>query len=399
MFKQRPLTPGFAVAAGCIFLILLGTLPVLFSFPPSPSLDILSKTPVLKFTGQILELLLVFGIILLIGKLDDEPISRKIFLYGSFLLLALILTNLHYDTVDAVRINWQADQYVNILAGKEAVPHQYRFLPQGILWWLFLLNGDFIIAYCTYRLFFTFLICLSLYKLSRIYNPHKDSFIVVLLYAVFYPLSIRHYYGNLLDPMFHFIFISALFYCQRRKMPELFLLLTAGMFVKETIILVIPCYYLLNMESPGFVRKKTFLKLSLLAVWCLLIFLACRIPFGFRFNFEEINGITKLMILSNLGISNGPVQSFMPVWIRYFHPMLFIFIWIPALIFYRKILSSSLFYTTLYLAVSIYLTNLCFGWNYESRNFIPALCMILISMARIFNQKNVLRVEVSGNAP
>jgi hypothetical protein len=60
--------------------------------------------------------------------------------------------------------------------------------------------------------------------------------------------------------------------------------------------------------------------------------------------------------------------------------------WIGILILYRKFISRSLFYTAMYLSVFIYLTNLCFGWNYESRNFIPALCMFLISTVSIFNQ-------------
>jgi hypothetical protein len=130
------------------------------------------------------------------------------------------------------------------------------------------------------------------------------------------------------------------------------------------------------------------LKLGLLVGWCLLLFLACRIPFGFHFNIKTINGVEQLMILANLGLQEGLVG--------YLHSITFIFIWIPILIFYRKFLSRSLFYTTIYLAVSIYLTNLCFGWNSESRNFIPALCMLLISTVRIFDQKKVQGMKKNG---
>jgi hypothetical protein len=357
----------------------MGVLPVLFSFTPAPSLKLFGESPVLKFTGETLVLLFLLGIIFLIAKLDSVQMPMKFFLYAGFLLLSFFLTDLHYYTVDTIRLQWQASQYVNILAGQETVPHQYRFLPQGILWWMVLFSGDFLFAYYIYRLFFTFVVCLSLYKLSRMYNPHKDSLIVVLLYAIFYPLSIRYYYGNLLDPMFHSIFILALMFCQKRKMREVFFLVTMGMFVKETVILAVPCYYLLNMELLHSVRRKVILKLGLLVGWCLLLFLACRIPFGFRYNIKTINGVEQLMILSNL--RQGLVE--------YLHPILFIFMWIPILIFYRKFLSRSLFYTTIYLAAFFYLTNLCFGWNSESRNFIPALCMLLISTVSIFNQNEV----------
>ncbi|MDD5064234.1 MAG: hypothetical protein PHQ35_05675 [Phycisphaerae bacterium] len=387
MSKQQLLTPSVVIIAGCILLIFMGVLPVLFSFAPAPSLKLFLESPVLKFTGKALVLLFLLGIIFLIAKLDSMPMPMKFILYASFLLLSFFLTDLHYYTVDTKRLQWQVNQYVNILAGQECVPHQYRFLPQGILWWMVLFSGDFLFAYYIYRLFFTFAVCLSLYKLSRMYNPHKDSLIVVLLYAIFYPLSIRYYYGNLLDPMFHSIFILALMYCQKRKIREVFFLVTMGMFVKETVILAVPCYYLLNMELLHSVRKKVILKLGLLVGWCLLLFLACRIPFGFRYNIKTINGVEQLMILRNFGRSVGLAG--------YLHPILFIFMWIPILIFYRKYLSRSLFYTSIYLAVSFYLTNLCFGWNTESRNFVPALCMLLISTVSIFNQIKVKAVEKS----
>jgi hypothetical protein len=174
-------------------------------------------------------------------------------------------------------------------------------------------------------------------------------------------------------------------YCQKRKMPEFFFLITMGMFVKETIVLVVPCYYLLNMELPAEMRKKMFVKLSLLAGWCLAMFLACRIPFGFAFSNKTLNGVAELMILKNLRFSRW-VVDWTTVLILYMHPILFIFMWIGVLIFYRKFISRPLFYTTLYLAAAIYLTNLCFGWNYESRNFIPAFCMIIVSTIFVFNR-------------
>jgi hypothetical protein len=310
---KRLLNPRVAVIAGGILLIVLGTLPVLFSFPGTLSFKLLESSPVLRFTGQTFVVLFLLAIIFLIAKMDSMPRPMKFFLYGGFLLLAVLLTDLHWQTVDTMpvvnkpgqlnmplKFNWQMTQYINILEGKEIPPHQYRFLPQGILWWIFLLGGSFRFAYNTYRCFFTFAVLLSLYKLSRMYNPHKESLIVVFLYAILYPLSVRYYYGNMLDPMLHSIFFMALIYCQKRKMPEFFLLVTLGMFVKETIILVLPCYYLLNMELPTEMRKKMILKLFLLAGACLAMFLLCRIPFGFSFDNQTLNGVSQLMIIDNL---------------------------------------------------------------------------------------------------
>jgi hypothetical protein len=67
------------------------------------------------------------------------------------------------------------------------------------------------------------------------------------------------------------------------------------------------------------------------------------------------------------------------------HPVLFIFMWLPLIIWRRTLLPSSLFWTSLYLAAALYATNLCFGWNYESRNFVPALVVLLVGTMTIVN--------------
>lgn len=387
MPKRQWLTPDKAVIAGSILLIIIGTLPVLFKYPPAPSFKLFSQAPALGLMAKILMGICFIAMLFLIDKLSSTQTPNKFFFYSGFLVLSFLLTELHFYITDIYRLKWQADQYIRILAGTYGPPHQYRFLPQGILWWLCLFSGDFLFSYLSYRFLFTFAVCLSLYKLSRLYNSHKDSLIVVLGYAVFYPLSILYYYGNLLDPMFHGVFILILIYCRNKKFWQVFFLLALGMFIKETVILAIPCYYLLNIESLRLIGKKVFLQMFCLFIACLFLFLLCRIPFDFRYTLEGLNGTEQLMILSNLGFSGGMAQSTVSVFARYLHPVLFIFIWVPILIYKRKFLSRSLFCTSMYLAVSIYLTNLCFGWNYESRNFIPALSMLLVSTAAVFNQK------------
>jgi len=51
--------------------------------------------------------------------------------------------------------------------------------------------------------------------------------------------------------------------------------------------------------------------------------------------------------------------------------------WLPLIVWRRKLLPPSLFRTALYLSAALYLTNLCFGWNFESRNFVPALVVLI----------------------
>ena len=60
--------------------------------------------------------------------------------------------------------------------------------------------------------------------------------------------------------------------------------------------------------------------------------------------------------------------------------------WLPAIIWRREWLPRPLFETALYLAAALYLTNLLFGWNYESRNFVPALVLMLVAALSIANR-------------
>jgi hypothetical protein len=52
--------------------------------------------------------------------------------------------------------------------------------------------------------------------------------------------------------------------------------------------------------------------------------------------------------------------------------------WLPLVAWRRRLLPPALFRTSLYLAAALYVTNLCFGWNYESRNFVPGLVVLLV---------------------
>jgi ABC-type multidrug transport system permease subunit len=60
--------------------------------------------------------------------------------------------------------------------------------------------------------------------------------------------------------------------------------------------------------------------------------------------------------------------------------------WLPLMVWRRNLLPRSLFWTALYLAAAFYLTNLCFSWNHESRNFVPALIFLLVCTMVIVNR-------------
>ena len=336
--------------------------------------------------GCVFLLVVIAGAVLMTSRLDPERGAVKVIRYCGFVLLAALLTDLHFYTVDFFKMDWQIEQYNGVLLHNYLPPDQYRFLPQGTLWWMLLCNSNFVFSYLAYRFFFTFLVCQSIYTFARLYLAPRDAVIVVLFYAAFYPLSARYYYGNLLDPMSHAVMLAALTCCQRRQFWQVFWLFVLGMFIKETMLLIIPCYYLMNSETFRFRDSRVLWRLALLAVTGLGVFLACRIPFHFNYDFKTLNRENELMVYSNLGFARGQAQSAVSVFQRYLHPILFIFMWLPLMVWRRKILPRSLFWTALYLAAAFYLTNLCFGWNYESRNFVPVLIFLLVCTMMIVNR-------------
>jgi len=93
-----------------------------------------------------------------------------------------------------------------------------------------LVTGDFQFAYLIFRLFFTFLLCHAIYRLARLYLPSVHSVLIVFMYAAFYTLSTRYYFGNLFDPMSHLVMLTALYYCHQRQFWSFFWLFDPGSF-------------------------------------------------------------------------------------------------------------------------------------------------------------------------
>jgi hypothetical protein len=384
--------------AVCAGLIALGIIPILFSCDPLPTINFFSRFTALQWLGRAILVALVFLIIATIARIDSAPGPEKVRRYSGFALLAAFLTFYHYFNVDLAHLAWQIEQYNGVLRHTYVAPDQYRFLPQGILWWMLLGNADFVFSYVVYRFLFTFLLCQAIYQFARLYLTPCESVFVVLLYAVFYPLSTRYYYGNMLDPMSHAVMLAALTCCYRRQFAQFSWLIVLGMLIKETMLVIIPCYYLMNSKTMRLRDARVAGRLAVITVIALAVFLACRIPFNFHYDFKTLNRTSELMIYSNLGFSGAKHWSSVPVYQRYLHPILFIFIWLPLIIWKRRLLPAPLFRTALYLAAAFYLTNLCFSWNHESRNFVPPLIVLLVCTLLIVNRSTAsFRMQPEAN--
>jgi hypothetical protein len=359
------------VIVACIVWIVLGAAPVVFSSLPLPTALFFSAHPIWQFVGKGLLLVLLFVLVDVVWSQDPESLRSKLVRYFGFALLAGLLTDQHYRAVDVFHLDWQFRQYFDVIGHISPPPDQYRFLPQGTLWWMTLTNGDLLFSYLTYRFFFTFLLCHAIYCFARCYLSPQSSVLIVFWYAAFYPLSTRYYSGNLLDPMSHLVMIMAFYFCWQRRFWSFFWLFVLGVFIKETMLVLAPCYYLMNLEHAGLREERNWQRILLLSVAGMAVFLACRLPFHFNYDFRTLNRTSGSIIYANLGIGQGRVLTVGSLLFRSLHPA-------PLIIWQRRRLPVSFFWTSLYFAAALYFTNLCFGWNYESRNFIPGLILLLI---------------------
>jgi hypothetical protein len=112
-----------------------------------------------------------------------------------------------------------------------------------------------------------------------------------------------------------------------------------------------------------------------LGLVCVAAFLAARLPFAWSLGFDKINGTEGLMILDNLGFPppDRPYQPGAPIYQLYLQPALFVLPFVPFLAWGWRRLDGRLKVMCLTLTPLLLLCNLCFGWMYESRNYMPAL--------------------------
>ncbi len=126
-------------------------------------------------------------------------------------------------------------------------------------------------------------------------------------------------------------------------------------------------------------------KTMFLGVICLAAFLAPRLPLKWRPEAQAMNDTEELMIKSNLltpemadwlGVKRPMYQGAAPVWQNYAHPLLFVGAFVPFIVFAWRRIDGRLKIVFLTLTPLLLLSNVCFGWMYESRNYVPLLPLL-----------------------
>jgi hypothetical protein len=276
-------------------------------------------------------------------------------------------------------VDWQRHVYMATFHNwPDTAPHIYRPLPCGFVRTLERMTGDWYFACLAYRWFFDFWLLWAFYRFVRLFHGPGRSLLAVGIFLVLYPLSIQFYWGQLTDPMSHFLFVLALVYIVGNCWVKLLAAVFLGVLAKETAVVLAPAYWAVNHDHARWERMAG--RTAALLALCAVAYLAARLPLGWLPGAGPIHSSTGLMIRSNLGIGYREFESSVPIYQNYLQPFLFVGLFLPFIsINWRKTDGrlKAMFVTLTPLIVG---TSLCFSWLYESRNYVPLL-PVLSTMA------------------
>jgi hypothetical protein len=309
-------------------------------------------------------------------------------------LMAALMTAWHWywrDSDDSLA-DWQRQMYFDILNHRRDAPHQFRALPYGFARTLEHVTGDWTFACAAYRWFFTYWFVWGCYRFARLWLPAALALIATLPVGALYPLSVLYYWGQLTDPLSHALFVSAFIYAARDRSALLAAALALGVLAKETVVLMVPVYWFCYWRG----GLRPLLKAAALAAVCGAAFLAARLPLGWRPGYENINGTEGLMVLDNLGLGGGLYRPTAPLWQNFLQPALFVVPFLPLIVWGWRGLDRRLKVMCLTLTPLLLLSNLCFGWLYESRNYMPLVPLLATAALCALSPASDVEPRVAG---
>jgi hypothetical protein len=318
------------------------------------------------------------------AELDQPEEPRAAGKMAFFALIAGLMTLVHWLEVDRhpVPAAWQRDVYQGILNHTFEAPHNYRPLPYGFARLVERITHDWTFACVSYRWFFTFWFVWVSYRLARLFLEPWRALLTLVPLVALYPLSVVYYWGQLTDPLSHTLFVLAFVYLLEDRPIALAAALALGVLAKETAVIVAPAY----LACYGRRGWRAWLISAALGSACVAAFLAARLPLGWRPGYGNINGTTGLMIGTNLGFGAPIASTNVPLIQNYLHPLLFVGIFLPFLAWRWAEIDARLRALALTVVPLLLFSNVCFGWMYESRNYMP-LVPLLATMALCTNRK------------
>jgi hypothetical protein len=318
----------------------------------------------------------------------DHHASRTMALLA---IVAVAMTIYHWMTVDtAVQkmpnrgsptgyvelplSDWQRPLYLDVLSGRtdSAIPHVFRPLPYGFVRSLEVVTGDWWFSCLAYRWFFTTWFLWASFDFVRLLASRHAARLAVAVIFVLYPLSVRYYLGQLTDPLSHALFVLGLTYLVENRLFLLAGTLILGILAKETAVIIVPAYLAYHWRL-GWKSLAATVGLGAASV---AAFLAPRLGIGWQLDLGSING-AGLMIKANLGMSDKHRLHPDMILPNYLPLLLFLGVFLPFIAWHWRSTDPRLRALFLVLVPLLFVSNLCFGWLYESRNYMPAIPLLV----------------------
>jgi hypothetical protein len=379
---SAPASRTLVTALSLGLLAALTVIPLLLEPSRNALLEPYASTATTFFVA--ISVLLLMGLALAIraglDRATETHAGLKIVLFA---VLAGAMTLVHWFEVDRDpwMSDWQHRIYLQQFNGQPEAPHNYRPLPHGFVCLVERLTRNWDFACLSYRWFFTFWFVWASYRLARRYlNPHRALLTLTPL-VLLYPLSVLCYAGQLTDPLSHSLFVLAFLYLLEDRPFALMAALALGVAAKETVVLVAPAYLACYWRRGW----RTWWITAALGGACVAAYLAARLPLGWSLSYGNING-AGLMIGRNLGFGPRPAED-RPVWENYLHVLLFVGIFLPVIVWRWRVLDARLRVLMLVVVPLLLLSNVCFGWLYESRNYMPLVPLLATACGAALNRQ------------
>jgi hypothetical protein len=315
-----------------------------------------------------------------IFRIESRRLSRRQAICLALLVFSLtsVVNHIHSVTVDQghnkffspelLNTDWQIEiQNFVIGLSPKAIPHSYRFLPNGIVRWMELCGTGYEPARDAYRLICVLLLFYAISRYAGLYTAYAGRMITLLLVAVAYPISFENYNGQLADPLSHLSFVLAFLFLANEEFWPLLTVLLIGSLAKETVLVMTLYYVLFHRKEKNYIGKA-----ALLCAGTVIAYFGVRLAIlKGTMNYVQVSATPLGHIRVNAG--------FLP-WIPAF--LLTVGVFLPFLAIGWDRTPAVLKRLALFLLPSLFLSSLVFGWLYETRNFMPLVSVLAVIAAR-----------------
>ncbi len=383
--------PAALAALALLDVAVISLVPLLFD--PYPRDSAAPFAGLLGYFGKSL-VILHLGSLIAIQACLERSTKRTL----TFVALASLMAGVHFVFVDRqpAAAAWQAQLYRDILNhsrdtddGQYRAPHQFRPLPYGFVRSIEVLTRDRMFATVVYRAFFSYWFLWAAYHFARCYHTPLRAGLTLVPLLLLYPFSIAYYLGQLTDPMSHALFAISLLCLVQERWFLLAISLGLGIMAKETVVIVVPAYFVYYCCKNMPFRRVAFQTIGLGTV-CIAAFLATRLPLeGWSFNNQSMNGNEQSMVISNLltpamakslGLPEPRYFSTVLLAQNYLQPLLFIGPFLSLIVMNWRHIDGGLKYLFFVLTPLLLFSSLYYSWLYESRNYMP-IVPLLATMA------------------